>query len=352
MYRALVERDPSFRGVFFVGVKTTGIVCRVGCPAKAPRPENCEFFASPKEALYAGYRPCLRCRPMDRAPEPSPIVARLRQLVESNPGIRLTDARLRELGVEPTTARRQFLRHCGMTFHAYQRARRMGMALADLREHKDVPRAMDVAGYESWSGFGEAFTGIFGKSPGAAGEVEHLVADWFETPLGPMVAVASGAGLCVLEFCDRRALEREMELVRRRWNAVIVPGRNASIVQVRRELEEYFAGSRTRFDVPLVMRGSDFQVRVWRALIEIPCGQTRSYGQIAAATGTAGAVRAVGRANGDNRIAIIIPCHRVIRSDGSMCGYGGGIWRKHRLLEHEATMAGVTGPGRQLMLAV
>ncbi len=352
MYRALVERDPAFEGVFVVGVKTTGIFCRAGCPAKKPKPENCEFFASPKEALYAGYRACLRCRPMERGAKPGPVVVRLMELVEADPGTRLTDARLRELGLEPTTARRQFLKHCGMTFHAYQRARRMGMALEDLREHKDVPRAMDVAGFDSWSGFGEAFAGIFGKPPSEAAKVNRLVADWFTTPLGPMVAVANDQGLCVLEFSDRRALERELEWVRRSYKAVVVPGKNDVLRQIARELEEYFAGTRMRFDTPIAMRGSDFQVRVWRALLDIPCGQTRSYAQIARSTGNADAVRAVGRANGDNRMAIIIPCHRVIRSDGTMCGYGGGIWRKHRLLEHEAKLAGVSGAGRQLMLAV
>lgn len=351
MYRALVERDSAFRGVFIVGVKTTGICCRVGCPARTPNRENCEFFPSVADALIAGYRPCLRCRPLDKAASPPPNVDRLMALVEQDPGSRVTDARLREIGIEPTTARRQFLRHCGMTFHAYQRARRMGMALADLREHKSVARAMDVAGYESFSGFGEAFTGIFGASPSGARGVRHLVADWKETPLGPMVAVANDDGLCLLEFCDRRALEREVKWVHRHWKAAILPGRNDHIESVWRELEEYFDGSRTTFQTPVVLLGSDFTVRVWRALLEIPAGETRSYAQIAEAAGSPGAVRAVGRANGSNRIAIVVPCHRVIRSDGSLCGYGGGVWRKHRLLDHEAQMV-PPARGRQLTLAM
>jgi len=210
---------------------------------------------------------------------------------------------------------------------------------------------MDAAGYESFSGFGAAFAGIFGKPPSSAGAVEHLVADWMETPLGPMVAVASDEGLCLLEFCDRRALEREVEWVRSHWKAVIVPGSNAPIKRIRAELAEYFEGARSRFQTPVVLRGSEFQVAVWRALLAIPPGETRSYAQIAKAVGRPGAVRAVGRANGDNRLAIIVPCHRVIRSDGTMCGYGGGIWRKKHLLEHEATVFGAP-KDRQLMLAV
>lgn len=351
MYRAIAERDASFVGVFVVGVKTTGIFCRPGCPARAPNRENCAFFPGAREALVEGYRACKRCRPMDRTVERPAVVERLLELVESDPGSRLTDARLRELGIEPTTARRGFLRHCGMTFHAYQRLRRMGMALADLREHKSVPRAMDVAGYESWSGFGEAFAGIFGAPPSGARGVDHLVADWMETPVGPMVAVANAEGLCLVEFSDRRALERELAAMRKKLGASIVPGKSAVLESAKREMAEYFAGTRTRFETPVVLRGSAFSVSVWRALREIPAGETRSYAEIARAVGSPGAVRAVGRANGANTLAIIVPCHRVIRSDGTLCGYGGGVWRKRHLLEHEARMV-PGGKGRQLMLAV
>lgn len=346
LYRAVIERDRAMLGVFVVAVKTTGVFCRVGCPARAPKRENCEFFATPREALHAGYRACLRCRPLDKAPERPEQVTRLLRLVEASPGRRFTDERLRELGVDPSTARRQFLRHCGMTFHAYQRARRMGLALGDLRRNRSVARAMAASGFESTSGFGAAFRGIFGSPPSAAGRVEAMSMKVIETPLGPMVAIANDDGLVVLEFEDRRALEREVEWARRRFGAVVAPGDSPHLRSIERELEEYFGGERARFETPLVMEGSAFQRAVWGELLRIPPGSTRSYQSIAEALGKPGAVRAVGKANGDNRLAIVIPCHRVIRADGSLCGYGGGIWRKQRLLELEAS-PGPFSPARQ-----
>ena len=227
-----------------------------------------------------------------------------------------------------------------MTFHAYQRARRMGRALQDFRRHRDLPRAMDEAGYESFSGFGAAFAGLFGKPPSSAKQVNCLLADWIMTPLGGMVAIANDEGLCLLEFQDRRALQREIAWLQHRFAATVVPGKNAALRRIAVELEEYFAGRRTRFETPLVLSGSEFQIRVWKELLKIEAGQTRSYTELAAAIGRPGAQRAVGRANGDNRLALVVPCHRVIRSDGAPCGYGGGLWRKRRLLEHEARMVG------------
>jgi AraC family transcriptional regulator of adaptative response/methylated-DNA-[protein]-cysteine methyltransferase len=199
---------------------------------------------------------------------------------------------------------------------------------------------MDEAGYESFSGFGAAFAGLFGKPPSSAKQVNCLLADWIMTPLGGMVAIASDEGLCLLEFQDRRALKREIAWLQHRFAATVVPGKNAALRRIAVELEEYFAGRRTRFETPLVLSGSEFQIRVWKELLKIEAGQTRSYTELAAAIGRPGAQRAVGRANGDNRLALVVPCHRVIRSDGAPCGYGGGLWRKRRLLEHEARMVG------------
>lgn len=340
MYRALVERDASFEGVFVVGVKTTGIFCSPRCSAKKPLRDNCAFFTDARAALRAGFRACLRCRPLERGRTASPLVARLLELIERDAEKRVRDADLRELGIDPTTARRAFHRHCGMTFQNYQRARRMGLALADLRMNRDRPRAMDVAGYESWSGFGAAFAGVFGRPPSEAEAVGALVADWIPTPLGALVAVASDEGLLLLEFHDRRALERELRELRAELGVAIVPGQNMTLRQIRGELDEYFVGERRVFDTPLLIRGGEFERRVWAELAKIPAGATRSYQQIAAAIGSPRAVRAVGRANGRNPLAIVVPCHRVIRADGALCGYGGGVWRKRRLLEHEAAMSG------------
>jgi AraC family transcriptional regulator of adaptative response/methylated-DNA-[protein]-cysteine methyltransferase len=347
MHKALLDRDPAFEGVFVVGVKTTGIFCRPTCPARKPRIDNCEFFATPQDALYAGYRACLRCRPLGRTLPP--VVEQLIAIVEQDPTRRITESDLADLGIDPSTARRQFRKHCAMTFHAYQRARRMGLALADLRRHDDIPRAMHTGAYVSHSGFSAAFTSIFGKPPSAARGVATLIADRVETPLGPMVAVANDDAVCLLEFHDRRALERELTWLRRHHNAEIIPGTNAHLRHLARELEEYFAHARTTFTTAVAIEGTDFQCAVWHQLRAIPPGQTRSYRDIAIAIGRPDSHRAVARANGDNRIAILIPCHRVIRADGSISGYAGGVWRKRRLLDLEAAPVDST---RRLSLAI
>jgi AraC family transcriptional regulator of adaptative response/methylated-DNA-[protein]-cysteine methyltransferase len=170
-----------------------------------------------------------------------------------------------------------------------------------------------------------------------------LHATWIESPLGPMLAIAGDDGLELLEFVDRRALETELKKLRATLDAAIVPGDHAILRQTARELREYFAGKRRTFDVPLTQRGSTFQLAAWKALREIPYGETRSYTDMARRVGSPAAVRAIGRVNGQNQLAIIVPCHRVIRADGSLCGYGGGIWRKQWLLEHEQESAAGSG---------
>jgi AraC family transcriptional regulator of adaptative response/methylated-DNA-[protein]-cysteine methyltransferase len=183
---------------------------------------------------------------------------------------------------------------------------------------------------------------VFGDAPGRSRDKALLVASWLDTPLGPMIAIGGDAGLELLEFVDRRALETELAEIRKALGAV-VPGEHAVLEQTRRELAEYFDGRRRDFTIPLRPRGSEFQLAAWRALCEIPYGETRSYADMAKRVGSPGAVRAIGRVNGQNRIAIVIPCHRVIRSDGSLCGYGGGVWRKQWLLDLER---GVRTEGR------
>ena len=338
MYEALLRRDSSYEGIFVVAVKTTGIFCRPTCTARKPHRENVEFFASTPEALHAGYRPCLRCRPMDRQ-RPAAWVERLLQRVEQDPAGRLTDGNLRAMAIDPARARRYFKTHYGMTFHAYHRARRMGLALSEIRNGADVTGVGYRHGFESQSGFRETFGRLFGRAPGASRDLPCLYARWLETPLGAMIAAGGASGLSLLEFVDRRGLEREMEALRRRHRCAIVPGTCDALDQIHDELAEYFAGERASFDVPLVPAGSQWERAVWAQLLAIPFGKTTSYGRIAQALRRPGAHRAVGRANGANPLAIVVPCHRVVRADGSLCGYGGGLWRKKWLLEHEAKRA-------------
>src|SRR5213078_3014516 len=195
MYRALVKRDASFEGIIYVGVRTTGIFCRPTCSAKKPARENVDFFARANEALESGYRPCLRCHPLDPNARPPKLIERLRAEVERAPGGRLTDKELVALSIDPSTARRQFKRHYGMTFQAYHRARRMGLALREVRRGGRVDEAQNGSGFESASGFREAFTRTFGDPPTAAKSRACMFAERLDTPLGMMLAVADDNGL-------------------------------------------------------------------------------------------------------------------------------------------------------------
>src|SRR6188472_900818 len=251
MYRALVTRDPSFEGIFYIGVRTTGIFCRPTCSAKKPARENVDFFATSSEALESGYRPCLRCHPMDPNQRPPKLIERLRTEVERAPGGRLTDKELAALAIDPSTARRQFKRHYGMTFQAYHRARRMGLALTDVRRGGRVDEARNGSGFESESGFREAFTKIFGEAPTSAKARVPLFAQRIDTPLGAMIAVADDEGLRLLEFIDRRATERELSVLRKRLRTNVVPGKHRHLDTVRSHLKDYFAGKKLEFDVPL-----------------------------------------------------------------------------------------------------
>jgi AraC family transcriptional regulator of adaptative response/methylated-DNA-[protein]-cysteine methyltransferase len=203
-------------------------------------------------------------------------------------------------------------------------------------------------GYESLSGFRDAFQQVFGDAPGRSRDSETVSVTRLLTPLGPMIAGATDEGICLLEFAERRMLETQLRRLSKRLDAVFVPGSNSWIEQLDRELQAYFDGASREFRVPLVIRGTEFQKLAWDALLKIPHGETRSYEQQARVMGRPKAVRAVGRANGDNRIAIVIPCHRVIGSDGRLTGYGGGLWRKRALLELEQSGTSVAQPGLPL----
>jgi AraC family transcriptional regulator of adaptative response/methylated-DNA-[protein]-cysteine methyltransferase len=341
MRRAFLAGDASYDGVFFTGVKTTGIFCRPSCTARKPRPENVEFFASPKDAMFSGYRACKRCRPLDVDGRPPPWVAKLLARLDAAPGERIRAGDLRAAGVDPARARRWFQKHYGMTFQAYCRARRLAGAFREIKGGSTVSEVTTGSGFESESGFRAAFARAFGAAPVEATAGEAVALEWIASPVGPLVAGATDEGLCFLEFSDRRMLEAQLATLRRRLGAPLVPGRHRWLDVLREQLEEYFAGRRERFELPLVIRGTPFQEQVWRTLLEIPYGETWSYRDVAARIKQPGATRAVGTANGMNRIAIVIPCHRVVNADGRMGGYGGGVWRKQFLLDLERGQRGL-----------
>lgn len=337
-YQALLNKDSNYDGLFYVGIKTTGIFCRSSCPARKPKFENCEFFKTAQEALLASYRPCKRCQPLSPPKEVPEVVRRLVQAVEEHPEKRWKENDFIKLSTNAVQASRLFKKRFGMTFVSYARARRMGMALKQIKGRNSVIQTQIEAGYESGSGFRDAFSKIMGVPPLKAGQIHLLKADWIDTPLGPMVAIGDEEALYLLEFVDRRALEREIERLRIKLGAAIVPGKTGPIRSIESELNLYFEGKLHHFQTPLKMLGSDFQKSVWIELQKIPLGQTRSYLSIAKAIENPKAVRAVARANGANPLTLIIPCHRVIQSNGELGGYGGGVARKKWLLSHEMGM--------------
>jgi O-6-methylguanine DNA methyltransferase len=250
-----------------IAVRTTNVFCRPGCAAPAPLPRHVERIATTREALFAGYRPCLRCRPLE-SNRPAPTEAELRRAERLRPVLRAA-------------------RHA--------RRRRSGRG--------------------------------------------QIVVRMLSTPLGPMLAGVTDDGVCLLEFTDRPMLPTNLDVVARRLRHRLVVGTHPLLDALQRQLDEYFAGGRRTFELPLVAPGSPFQERTWAALAAIPTGETLTYEELAIVAGRPGAQRAAGTANGANRISLLVPCHRVIRKGGGLGGYGGGLWRKAWLLDHEQRLA-------------
>lgn len=337
-YDAFVKQNSEFDGIFFVGITTTGIFCRPTCPARKAKFERCDFFPTAQEALLAGYRPCKRCQPLSHPNQEPDLIKTLIEAVEADPEKRWTDADFRALQIDSSTVRRQFKKRFGMTFVAYARARRMGIALQQIRNGSRIIEAQQDSGYESGSGFRDAFSRIMG-SPPSANHHNILKAEWIDTPLGPMVAIASDDLLYLLEFVDRRGLESEVERMRLKIKAAIIPGKTNITEQIKTELQAYFSGQLRVFKTPTAVFGTDFQQSVWKMLTNIPYGTTSSYAELAKSIGNPNAVRAAARANGSNQMAIIIPCHRIIQSNGDLAGYSGGVIRKQWLIDHEKSHA-------------
>ncbi len=335
MYQAVVNRDEQMEGLFLFAVKTTGIFCRPGCKAKTPNRENISFFSTAGEATAAGYRPCKRCRPVEPAGSVPPWLTPLVDAIDADATRRWTNADLTAMGLSPVRVRRWFQQHHQMTFHAYLRTRRIGLAAMMLQAGQDVTSTALESGFESLSGFRDSLRKWTGQTPSHLKHGQPILVDRFLTPLGPMLAAGNDAGLCLLEFADRKMLPKQFERISKRFDEPILPGTHAVLTEAAEQIEQYFRGERTEFTLPLRLDGTSFQEDVWKELLNIPYGQTRSYGELAEALGKPTASRAVGRTNGDNRLAIVVPCHRVVRSDGHLCGYAGGLWRKRWLLEHE-----------------
>ena len=330
-WAAFERRDRSWDGRVIGAVKTTGIYCKPSCPARRPKRENVEFFARPGDALAAGYRPCLRCKP-DEVGRDREAVAQSVKFIEAAEEVPRLEQLAAAVGYAPHHFQRLFTREMGISPAAFARALRARRAEAALEENGTVTEAIYDAGYSGPSRFYADAGERLGMAPsawrdGGRGEtIRYAVA---ESPLGPMLVAATTKGICRLTFN-----EDESALRRRFPNAEIQPDDGTIKPWVEGALAAVTAPHAAP-ELPIDVRGTAFQEAVWAQLRKIPVGETRSYADIAAAVGQPGAVRAVGTANGSNPVAVLVPCHRVIRSDGSLGGYAGGLDRKRKLLDAE-----------------
>ncbi len=267
---------------------------------------------------------------------PAYITSLIKKL-HQDPYLEIKDEDLTKREVKPSQVEDWFKKYHNMTFHMYQRMLRINFAFKRLKKSEAATNAAFVSSRKSLSGFNKSYRAVFGQPPTNASKKTVLNIVRFSTPVGPMFSCASDKGICFLDFTDCRTLETGFRALSKRFNAIFVSGKNSYLDHVQSELQEYFERNRKDFTVPLQTSGTDFQKSVWKILQGIPFGQTRSYKQQATALGNPKAIRAVASANGSNSISIIIPCHRVIGSDGSLIGYGGGIHRKKWLLDFEKT---------------
>jgi len=339
LYDALLTRDPQYDGRAFVCVRSTGIFCRLTCPARKPKFENCQFYDTALKCVEAGFRPCKRCKPVGAEGDDEPIIQELMGALEKDPEYRWTEGAIQRRGFDPSTVRRVFKRHFGTTFLAIARQARLRASFTTLQEGGRIIDAQLDAGFSSPSAFRVAFAKLLGVAPAKLARDALLRADWIGTPLGEMVVVSDTNHLHLLEFADRKALPTELKKLQAMANGGIGLGRFAPTDQIEEELGRFFRAESEDFETPIAMHGSDFTKSVWRALRSIRAGETKSYSELAADIGKPSATRAVARANGANQIAIVIPCHRVIGADGSLTGYGGGLWRKQKLIEIEQQFA-------------
>ena len=338
-WAAFERRDRSWDGRVIGAVRTTGIYCKPSCPARRPKREHVEFFGDAASARAAGYRACLRCRPDDTSRDREAVAKAVRLIEQSEEVPNLTDLAT-EVGYAPHHFQRIFTRDVGVSPAAYARALRVNRAKDALGENGSVTDAIYEAGYSGPSRFYADAKERLGMTPsawrdGGRGEtIRYVVKD---SPLGPLLVAATSKGICRLTF------DEDASMLKRRFpNATVLPDDGTISAWAEGALMAIEHPANTP-ELPIDVRGTAFQEAVWKELRRIPLGETRSYADIAAAVGQPQAVRAVGTANGSNPVAVLVPCHRVIRSDGSLGGYAGGLDRKRQLLQAEKAGQGELG---------
>ena len=338
-WAAVVERDAAADGTFFYSVKTTGVYCRPSCAARAARPENVEFHATADAAERAGFRPCKRCKP-DQLPlseQHAATVAELCRMIESAEQAPTLEQLATHAGLSTFHLHRVFKAITGVTPKQYAAAHRTRRVKAELGRRGTVTEAIYGAGYNSNGRFYEQSNRVLGMTPsayragGANTEIRFAIG---ECSLGSILVAASERGVCaILIGDDPDALARDLQ---DRFPRAHLIGGDSKFERLVAQVVGFVEAPALGLDLPLDVRGTAFQQRVWQALREIPAGKTVSYTQVANRIGAPKAVRAVGAAIGANPLAVAIPCHRVIRNDGSLCGYRWGVERKRALIEREA----------------
>ena len=339
MSTTLFEDDPVFEKELLSASRVNGLFCKPTCPEAGKSQEETEQISGVAACLLKGYLPCRLCNPAVVPGQTPPETEQLIKELSTNPSVKFREYDLKKRGIDPAKLRAWFLRQHGITFHSYQRMLRINSAFRRKKriENYSTPPLLTEEPSGDENG---AFSAVFGVAPADGKKRGTIILKRIETPLGTMIACSTEKGLSLLEFGDRRMLETELKSLVKIFNANIIQGESELFNEVEKQLGEYFAGSRKEFSIPLDTPGTPFQEKVWEVLQTIPYGTTRSYLAQAEAIGNPGSVRAVAGANGMNRVSIIIPCHRVIGSDGKLTGYGGGLWRKQYLLELEREHAG------------
>jgi AraC family transcriptional regulator of adaptative response/methylated-DNA-[protein]-cysteine methyltransferase len=338
-WRSVLARDKRLDGTFVFAVRSTGIYCRPSCPARRPTRAQVVFFPFPEAAERAGFRPCRRCRPQEAAARDphAELVRRVCHWIEASTDETVSLQELAaEAGVSPSHLQRTFKRLMGISPREYAEVRRLQGLKMRLRKGQDVTRALYEAGYGSSSQLYQSSSARLGMTPGTyrkggrGMEIGYTIVD---SPLGRALVGATRRGVCAVSLGDADAV-LEAALVAEYPHAEIRRDDSGFAPWVR-AIQKHLDGYQRRLNLPLDLQATAFRRRVWKELQRIPYGRTRTYQEVARAIGRPKAVRAVARACATNPVSIVVPCHRVIREDGSLAGYRWGLKRKQALIEAE-----------------
>jgi len=345
--QAVAKRDESFDGAFVYGVVTTGVYCRPSCRSRPAKPENVRFFANPTDAEAAGLRPCKRCHPRSVHDGTSQLMQGLAQYIDENADEPMPLARLaKQAHLSPAHLQRKFKAVLGVSPKTYQDAARLKRLKSGLKSGQSVLDSIADAGFQSTSRVYGATTRNLGMTPSAyraGGEGETIAYACRGTALGPLLMAATDRGVCFAQF-GKNAAALITQLKSEFPRATVVASNMAESPELDawiRAFEAHIDGSAPRPDLPLDLRGTAFQIRVWRFLLKVPEGDVISYAELATGIGAPKAVRAAASACAANRIAVLVPCHRVLRGDGGLAGYRWGLERKRALIDHERAGRGL-----------